>query len=150
CKLSSLGSDPDSSLACDHCKTRTLRQFGFVFVHGCGELLPISEWVPGFKKRPDGSMQPISFHVRCKNYSRSAPFIPTRSERVRDMRLVCANCLQVILDRFTANCARCINALERSARNHSGDDTPGQTSPIAQVAMRVARYNASETYYPQT
>lgn len=145
-KLRALSSNPDASLVCSHCKTRTLRQFGFVFVHGCGELTPISEWVPAFKKRPDGSMQATTFPIRCQNCSQSAPSIPARSERVRDMRVVCASCQQEILDRLTANCPRCINALERAARGGSS----GQTSPIAQVAMRVARYNASETYYPQT
>src|SRR5690606_1948345 len=37
-----------------------------------------------------------------------------------------------------------------AARLRPEESSAGQASPIAQVAMRVARYNASETYYPQT
>jgi hypothetical protein len=37
-------------LRCPNCESLRIHQLPFVFVHGCGELVPIQEWLPATKK----------------------------------------------------------------------------------------------------
>ena len=40
----------ETSLQCPNCGGSRIHQIPFVFVHGCGELVPIQEWLPAIKK----------------------------------------------------------------------------------------------------
>lgn len=81
-----------------------------------------------------------------------------RTERVKDMKLECRKCGTVVLERLTARCKACLEELaaEGHASNEgeiveavsNGIETKG--SVVARIAMRMARYNANATYYPQT
>jgi hypothetical protein len=153
----SVGVEPTT---CPSCGRRSLRQYGFVFVHGCGEMIPITEWIPAMRPLDNGSFEPTRHPIRCAQCgTRGQPALPARSERVKDMKIICLNCNAVIVDRLTARCGRCLQQIN-SRRHHTGEREFAtiQTEPahqqgdtiVTRVAMRVSRYNASDTYYPQT
>lgn len=131
------------------CKGQRIHQIPFVFVHGCGELVPIQEWLPAIKKgaNPDALPELVNHPIRCDQCkSGDNLYIPGRSDRVKDMKVVCRTCKTVALERFKASCHRC---LKRFARDGIPQNQEGGTVPSA-LAMRLARYSASDTYYPQT
>jgi DNA-directed RNA polymerase subunit RPC12/RpoP len=141
---------------CPSCGAPRLRQIPHVFVHGCGELVPVQEWLPGTKKNSDGSIEAVNRPLRCPRCGPSGElFLPARSERVKDMAVVCRKCDTQVIDRFTARCHRCLKDI---ARRRPVSDTPlsadsatnsGDTL-VTRIAMRMTRYSASDTYYPQT
>ena len=139
----------DAPLQCSNCNGSRIHQIPFVFVHGCGELVPIQEWLPATKKNNEsGGLPEATKHpVRCAQCQSGAHlYIPGRSDRVKDMKVVCRKCNTVALDRFTASCHRC---LKRFGREGAPTNQRGGTIASA-LAMRLARYSASDTYYPQT
>jgi hypothetical protein len=153
--------NPDSkALVCTDCEKGMLRQLGQVFVHGCGDLIPIRKWMPATKRTEDGFFEATNHPLECQRcHSKGRLFLPARSERVKDMKLICKNCGTIVRDRFTANCARCLRDLSNQRRRRGGEDfyttknefgceTTG--SVIARIAMRMSRYSASATYYPQS
>ncbi len=144
---------PDS-LRCKHCNEATLRQFNFVFVHGCGHLHPIEQWLPSFKKEGAGFRSINAPRLKCQRCGDlGEPAIPSHSERIRDMQVVCLRCNQEIQERLSANCERCLSKISKeqtSQKPGQTDDAETRDSPIARSAMRVARYNQSEAYYPQS
>jgi hypothetical protein len=158
-ELSKKGADV-VSLTCPNCGTRTLRQFGFVFVHGCGEMIPITEWIPVMRKTDDGSVEPTRHPVRCQQCGdKSQLALPSRSERVKDMKISCLTCNTIVIDRLTARCGRCLQQIKAQHRPSGGAEAmvaEGEEAAravdtlVARVAMRVSSYNASDTYYPQT
>src|ERR1700694_1610437 len=77
------------------CNSPRVHQIPFVFVHGCGELVPITEWIPAAKQHPDGGpLAPTSHPIPCSQcHSGDHLFIPGRSERVRDMKVVCRSAI---------------------------------------------------------
>lgn len=133
---------------CPSCGEPRLRQIPQVFVHGCGELIPVQEWIPGTKKLEDGTIESINRPLRCITCGPSQElYLPTRSERVKDMKVVCRRCETQIIDRFTARCRRCLTQLQKK----SSTETDGQEETlVTRIAMRMTRYSASDTYYPQT
>ena len=139
----------DASLHCPHCSKSRIHQIPFVFVHGCGELVPIQEWLPAIRKASDeGALPEATKHpIRCiQCQSGQNLYMPGRSDRVKDMKVVCRECNTVALERFTASCHRCLKRFGRQ-----GPPLHQQGGTIASaLAMRLARYSASETYYPQT
>jgi hypothetical protein len=131
------------------CQSPRVHQIPFVFVHGCGELVPITEWIPATKQNPDGGpLAPTSHPIRCSQcHSGDHLFIPGRSERVKDMKVLCRKCNILVLDRFTCRCHRCLKRFNKEPP----EAAHGRTGTIvAALAMRLARYSASDTYYPQT
>jgi len=139
----------DGQLRCPNCESNRIHQMPFVFVHGCGELVPIQEWLPATKKSPEaGALPEATKHpIRCAQCQTGAYLhIPGRSDRVKDMKVVCRKCKTVALERFTASCHRC---LKRFGREGAPTNQIGGTVASA-LAMRLARYSASDTYYPQT
>ena len=136
--------------ACPHCESRRVHQIPFVFVHGCGELVPIEEWMPATKKNAEtGALEPTKHPIRCKQcQSGTDLFIPGRSDRVKDMKVVCRKCNIEVLDRFTARCHRCLKAFTKEGTYAAGEEHGGTI--VSALAMRLARYSASDTYYPQT
>jgi DNA-directed RNA polymerase subunit M/transcription elongation factor TFIIS len=139
----------DTSLQCPNCGGSRIHQIPFVFVHGCGELVPIQEWLPAIKKGTDeGGLPEATKHpIKCAQCKSGANlYIPGRSDRVKDMKVVCRKCNTVALERFAASCHRC---LKRFGREGPPTNQKGGTIASA-LAMRLARYSASDTYYPQT
>src|ERR1051326_8711163 len=66
-KLRKIAQANSKALTCPDCARPTLRQLGQVFVHGCGECVPITEWMPATKKTEEGSIihtvRPLRCHV---------------------------------------------------------------------------------------
>lgn len=131
------------------CNSPRLHQIPFVFVHGCGELVPVTEWIPATKLGPDGHELTATHHpIRCPQcHTGDHLFIPGRSERVKDMKVLCRKCNILVLDRFTCRCHRC---LKRLTKEPSDPASGGTGTIVSALAMRLARYSASDTYYPQT
>jgi hypothetical protein len=144
---------PDAEMpVCPECRKHTLRQLGQVFVHGCGELVPIKEWMPATKAAPDGSLISTSHPLQCGNCKAEGRLTLTmRTERVKDMKLECRKCGTIVKDRLTARCKRCLEELTKDGSFTSADaEAEASGSVVARIAMRMARYNANATYYPQT
>ncbi len=143
--------DRTTSIHCSNpeCASPRVHQIPFVFVHGCGELVPINEWLPATKQAEDGGpLSPTSHPIRCPQcHSGDHLYIPGRSERVKDMKVLCRKCNILVLDRFTCRCHRCLRRLNKEP----GEATTQRSGTIVSaLAMRLARYSASDTYYPQT
>lgn len=161
-KLRSLARNDGSKLVCFDCGKPALRQFGQMFVHGCGELVPVTEWMPAAPRQEDGSYKSTSYPLKCRICRDDGKLVlPERSGRVKDMKLICQKCGSVVQDRFTANCKRCLEQIikmqqqkvtytETNASSETGDISQTTGSVVSRVAMRMARYSASDTYYPQT
>jgi len=135
---------------CPHCESPRIHQIPFVFVHGCGELVPIEEWIPATKKNADtGALETTKHPIRCPQCEQGTNlYIPGRSDRVKDMKVVCRKCNIQVLDRFTARCHRCLKRFTKEGTYASGEQSSGTI--VSALAMRLARYSASDTYYPQT
>jgi hypothetical protein len=137
---------------CHHCNRPTLRQFGQVLVHGCGELMPIREFIPSMKKGENGVYVPTFRPLRCPQCGKTdALAIPARSERVRDMTIKCQRCEIAVVDRITGRCHRCLRRDQvQSAAADESDSARESSTIVTRVAMRMTRYSASEAYYPQS
>lgn len=139
---------------CPHCRRATLRQFGQVLVHGCGELIPIQQFLPSMHKDADGRHVPSRQPLRCRKCGQSDELVmPARSERSRDMTIYCQRCKIAVLDRITGRCRRCLQEIATHqsvpAPSDAGTeqgDTP-QPTVVARVAMRMTSFRASEAYY---
>lgn len=137
-------------LRCPHCESQRIHQLPFVFVHGCGELVPIQEWLPAIKKNAEtGGLEATKHPIRCPQCEKGSNlYIPGKSDRVKDMTVVCRTCNVQVLDRLTARCHRCL----RQFNKHPDQSRIGESGGtiVSALAMRLARYSASDTYYPQT
>lgn len=134
-------------LRCIQCNASAVRQFGQVFVHGCGELVPLQRFIPGARVNDEGHIETFRRPIQCEKCGERAPIeITNHSERVSDMKVVCQRCHTVVVERMTARCPRC------TARIAQGDPDfdAGEGTWVARVAMRLSRYSANDTYYPQT
>lgn len=147
-KNAELAREDHGPLRCKACGAPALRQFGQVFVHGCGELVPVQAFIPGARKGADGIIEPIKRPLRCEQCGEDSVLEMTaHSERVSDMKIVCRRCHTVVLERMTARCPRCTRRLAHEQRAQGITES---TSPVARIAMRLSRYSANDTYYPQT
>lgn len=156
-KLNRLANVDAKALVCPECGTRALRQLGQVFVHGCGEIVPITEWMPATKNTEGASLEPTVHPLRCRNCGTEGKLaLSVRSERVKDMKLECRKCGTVVQERLTARCKKCLEELSTeghrvtSETRAESDDTETTGSVVARIAMRMTRYNANATYYAQT
>jgi DNA-directed RNA polymerase subunit RPC12/RpoP len=138
------------SLRCPRCASPRVHQFPFVFVHGCGELYTVQEWMPATKKNADtGALDETHHPIRCEQCKKSTDlYVPGRSDRVKDMKVLCRKCNATVLDRFTARCHRCLKQFKKDGTGALADESTGTV--VSKLAMRLARYSASDTYYPQT
>jgi len=141
-----------SSLDCPSCKQASLRQFPFVFVHGCGDMHPIEAFLPSTRTTADGSWEIKDLpRLKCRTCGEvGEPAILTNSERIRDMRVVCLRCKNQIQQRLDANCPRCFKRLIHKRAERAEGDEAGIGSLVQRTAMRVARYSQNEAYYPAT
>ena len=141
--------DKASPPVCTNCSKARVRQIPFVFVHGCGELVPITEWLPATKTVDSGRLEPTKHPIRCSSCGPgSGLYMPGRSDRVKDMKVLCRKCNTQVIERFSARCHRCLNSINRDNKEAGHDTVGGEI--VSRLAMRVARYSQSETYYPQT
>lgn len=140
--------DSSSPLICTHCQKPRVRQLPFVFVHGCGELVPITEWLPFTKQSATGELETVNLPLKCPQCkSNENLYMPGRSDRVKDMKVLCRKCKIQVIDRLKARCHRCLKTISK-ANKETGADVGGEL--VSRLIMRVARYSASETYYPQS
>lgn len=138
---------------CKHCKRYSLRQFSQVLVHGCGELVPVNEFIPGMRKNENGELEAYMRPLRCQQCGKNDELsMPARSERVRDIYIKCLRCDIAVLTRITARCPRCVKLVqrERKAAAQTGQDSETNDTAVARVAMRMTGYSASEAYYPHS
>jgi hypothetical protein len=127
---------------CPNCKKQTLRQFGIVFVHGCGHLQPLTQEIPLVGR--DGT--PKKRYVRCeKCHSADHLMLVGKSDRVSGLTIVCRRCRIEVVDRLAASCQECARAFV----NASGPDLDPSALRI-HTLMRMTRHSASEAYYPHT
>ncbi len=56
-----------TGFVCPSCNKRTLRQFGQVLVHGCGELVEIEEFLPWMKQEEGGGFRESALPLKCPN-----------------------------------------------------------------------------------
>lgn len=127
---------------CPNCKQHTLRQFGIVFVHGCGHLQPLTQDIPLVAK--DGT--PKTRYIRCEK-CRSTDHLQLvgKSDRVSGLSIVCRKCRVEVVDRLAASCQECARAFVKA----SGPDIDPSALRI-HTLMRMTRHSASEAYYPHT
>jgi len=134
-------------LECPDCQQPTLRQFGQVFVHGCGELVAFKEYLP-WMTSDQGHARQTHLPVRCSRCpDGGVPALPPRVERVSELRISCRRCNGEILDRPKARCPVCTRRLAQSEAEQG--DRGGGTI-VARTAMRVTNYRANEAYYPHS
>jgi hypothetical protein len=136
----------DGRLKCTNCLSARVHQFPFIFVHGCGAMVPIQEWLPATRKTEAGIIEASNRPIRCSTCGNGDNlYIPERSDRVKDMRVLCRKCKVEVLDRLLARCHRCLNRLAKDATLRSEG---GAATIVQAIAMRLARYSASDAYYP--
>lgn len=144
-------------LACSNCQKTALRQLGQIFVHGCGEFLTVKKWMPeAVKPTENGKYEIKNQPLACRVCGDKANLVlPTRTERIKDMRIKCLKCNNLVRERFTANCERCLRDYNNEVQqdgNQQIENPEHQTTGtvISHIAMRMTRYSASSTFYPQT
>lgn len=142
-------------LACAGCGSGRLRQFGQVFVHGCGEYVPLRPFLPWLKTE-NGEYKVSAIPLKCSQCGTTSELaIPSHSERVRDMSVVCLKCKVVVLPRLKARCPECSKQLQRTPAAPSdpdGDPTgdSARATAVARVVMRLANSRANDAFYPHT
>lgn len=141
-------------LRCQGCGRAALRQFGQVFVHGCGELVPVTQWLPATRKRDGDELEATHHPVQCPRCGPAGRLsMPLRSERVKDMKVVCETCGTVVKKRLTARCHPCLRRIQREESGVGLAQATGERSKdtiVKRILMRLTRYSASDAYYPQT
>lgn len=123
---------------CPDCKLPTLRQLGYVFVHGCGELVSITDSIPFESKQQPGTI--FNARIRCATCGDRAKLrLDARAERLSALRIVCDTCRGEVVGRPLARCPYCLPRLKVS-------DTTEQLA--FRTAMRITRHSANNAYYP--
>lgn len=129
-------------LRCQQCGSEAVRQFGQVFVHGCGEIVAIRDTIPVTGGGDDG-IHEVKLPLKCRTCNSDASLkVSARSERVKDFRITCSRCgVSIFENRIVARCHKCLARIR--AAGSRGDNTV-----LGRIAMRMSRYSASDTYYP--
>lgn len=124
---------------CPDCRRPTLRQLGYVFVHGCGELTPIREAIPIESPNNPGTIYWAP--IRCRTCGdRAVLRLDARSERLSALRVFCETCRTDVLGRPLARCPYCLPRMAGAV---------GATGQLAfKTAMRITRHSANNAYYP--
>jgi hypothetical protein len=142
-----------SPFRCPSCGKTTLRQFPQIFVHGCGEFVPLKQWMPTLSREGDAYRKTVFplFCGRCGN--QSIVEITSRSERAKDLKIRCRNCHTYTVERLNPRCHSCFTnppPLPMSNGQAADEREEQETTIITRVLMRVTSYRASEAYYPHT
>lgn len=142
-----------SPFRCPGCGKTTLRQFPQIFVHGCGEFIPLQQWMPTLKKEGE-SLRKTSFSLLCPRCaSQSVVEIPSRSERARDLNVRCQTCRTITVERLNPRCHVCFSnppPLPAERGPEGAADREQEGTIVTRVLMRLTSYRASEAYYPHT
>jgi hypothetical protein len=127
-------------LLCPGCGRQTLRQIGYVFVHGCGAIESIGETIRESNREP-GTI--FKAWIRCPNCRDGGLLrLDERADRLAALKISCERCMAVVVDRFLARCPRCYPRLYREAQ------PGGVAGQLAfQSAMRITRHSANNAYY---
>ena len=138
---------------CPSCGKTTLRQFPQIFVHGCGEFVPLKQWMPTLNREGE-TYSKTSFSLLCRRCgNQSIVEIPSRSERARDLKIRCQTCHTITVERLNPRCHTCFtNPPPLPLTNgQTADEGKGREGTIVtRVLMRITSYRASEAYYPHT
>ncbi len=129
-----------NSLLCPDCRKPTLRQVSYVYVHGCGEMIPIYEKIPIESPRQPGTI--FAAPIRCTQCPDGGVLrMDVRAERLSELTIQCDRCRRDVLPRGGARCPRCLPRLVAA----------GAGGQIAlQTTMRITRHSANNAYYPRT
>ncbi len=131
-------------LLCPGCGRQTLRQIGYVFVHGCGHLEPIGRTIPYESRQQAGTI--FRAPIRCATCGDGAILrVDDRAERLAALKIYCERCRQEVISRLLARCPRCFPRFFREAEAGAN---PGQLA--FRSAMRITRHSANNAYYPHT
>lgn len=126
---------------CPECRRPTLRQISTVFVHGCGELVPIRDAIPYESQKQPGTI--FRAPIRCPRCGDQGILrIDARSERLAATRIYCDRCKANAIDRLLARCPYCLPRL-------FGQNLPGGQLAF-RTAMRLTRHSANNAYYPHS
>ena len=142
-------------LACAGCGSGRLRQFGQVFVHGCGEYVPLLPFLPWLKIE-NGEFEISAIPLKCSQCGTTSELaIPSQSERVRDMSVKCLRCNTVVLSRLKARCPECSKLLQRTPKavsepSEDRTEDSARATAVARVVMRLANSRANDVFYPHT
>ena len=126
--------------SCPNCQSPRIHQIPFVFVHGCGELVPIEEWMPATRKNTEirGARAHEASDPMLRNAIRAlTSTFPDDPIASKDMKVVCRKCNIEVLDRFTARCHRCLKRFTREGTYASRNESSGTI--VSALAMRLAR-----------
>lgn len=138
--------------ACAGCGSNALRQFPQIFVHGCGHVVHLGKWMPTVRHAAGNTYEPTNIPLVCKRCgeAKSKPAIHSRSERARDLIVVCDNCgHEIIDDRLSARCHECLKnppVLPEQPASMGGREP----TIIKRILMRATSYRASDAYYPHS
>lgn len=133
---------PGRRLVCPECRRDTMRQIGYVFVHGCGELVPIRDTIPKESTQQPGTI--YNAPIRCPSCSNGGILrLDARSERLSALRVVCTQCGAEAVGRPLARCPRCHPRLFGSSGGGGGQLG-------LRAAMRITRFSANNAYYPHS
>ena len=131
-------------LRCPDCHRQTLRQISYVFVHGCGEIVPIKDTIPIESPKFKGTI----FHapIVCQKCGSSAILrLDARSDRLSALEIRCEKCKSEVIGRFLARCPRCFPRFYAAAKE------PSEMGQLAfRAAMRITRHSANNAYYPHS
>ena len=128
-------------LLCPGCGRQTLRQIGYVFVHGCGEIVPVAETIPYESTQQRGTI--FRARIRCANCADGSQLrLDDRADRLTALKIYCERCRGIVIERLLARCPRCYPRFVAEAQ--AGAD-PGQLA--FRSAMRITRHSANNAYY---
>ena len=127
------------NLRCPDCRRPTLRQISYLFVHGCGELVPIRDKVPYESPQRRGTIYwgPIRCR-RCGDHGLLR--LDARSERLSALKITCDRCGGEVIGRPLARCPYCLPRL-------FAPDGEQPTQLAFRTAMRITRHSANNAYY---
>lgn len=133
-----------SRLVCPDCQRQTLRQLGYVFVHGCGEIVVIKDSIPRESNQNRGTI--FNARIRCSRCPDGGVLrLDARSDRLSALRVFCSRCNGEAVGRPLARCPRCLPHHFRELGTAGAPTQLGLRS-----AMRITRHSANNAYYPHS
>jgi hypothetical protein len=101
------------------------------------------------KKSADGIFEKSARPLRCVSCGeRGVVAIPARTERARDLKVICRTCNGEIMQRLAAHCPDCTKSFIGKGDPDRRESESGTS--IARVTMRLANSRANDAYYVHT
>src|SRR5690606_20534044 len=122
------------------CGKRSLRQFGLVFVHGCGNLVALTDRIPIVGADGETKFR----YIRCDTCGKDDSLkLDASSDRASGYSIVCKRCKATVIDRLKASCHQCA----RRFVSEMGPVTDANASLLRKhTLMRITRHSASEAF----